>query len=388
MKPIRLCDLGSPLTWGLCLAVLGCLVVAWTGAAAEAASGEPLEVSGYLEESFAGQGTAAQTVYYLLSHLRLRVSFPGQDGVSARGEFDLYGLGAKPFSLDEETSVPATAAAAAIDRLYLRLVSGETQATLGRQRISWGNGSAFAPADFFNPPNPLDPRGARRGADGLLVRRSLGQLGYAAAAAAYVDPTASPLAGLTAELPSSGEGAGSGVSGGLSGSLKAGTHVGRTDLDLGWGYDAVNRRHLAFVEARGDLGVGWHASLARLYHDDGAEEWAGAAGVDYSFAGKLLTTVEYAAGPAPGDVGFDGLPRTRPRWAVGATYLPSEVTSFGTHVVVDTAPGAPSAAVFTLSQNLTSALDLSARLAWPFGEAAGPAAAWRGAGELRLRYSF
>ncbi|MDI6871058.1 MAG: hypothetical protein QME79_06825 [Bacillota bacterium] len=347
-------------------------------------------VSGYLEESLAGQATAEQNIYYLLSHLRLRVDFPEQEGLSARGEFDLYGLGTQPFSLSvsggNRVNIPATSTAAAVDRLYFRLAGGDTQATIGRQRIPWGNGTAFAPADFFNPPNPVDPKGPRQGADGVMVRRALGPLGYVAAAAAYVNPGAASLPGMASALLTAG---GSGSSaGGLSGSVKAATHLGQTDLGLGWGYDAANARHVAFAEAQGDLGVGWHAALARLWSDADGEKWSGAAGVDYSFGGKYVGMLEYAAGPLPGDVGLDGQPRENPRWAVGANYLASEVASLGAHVLLDTAPGAPSTAVVTFTQTLTSALDLSLRLAYPFGEASGAAALWGGAGEVKVRYSF
>ncbi|HHW14746.1 MAG TPA: hypothetical protein GXX28_07410, partial [Firmicutes bacterium] len=145
--------------------------------------GSTLTLGGYLEETLSAQRSTAADEYKLLSHLRLKVDWPLQDWASARGEFDLNAQG---------TSPPAQGApvrtSAGIDRLYLRLASGDTQLTVGRQRISWGNGTAFAPADFFNPPNPLDPEGPRRGADGVLVRRALGTLGYVAAAAAYVDP--------------------------------------------------------------------------------------------------------------------------------------------------------------------------------------------------------
>jgi hypothetical protein len=310
-------------------------------------------LGGYLEETLAGQGSGSQTAWSLLSHLRLKLGWPEQEGASVRGEFDVYGLGTQP----------ATLAGAAVDRLYLRLNLGDTQATIGRQRISWGNGTAFSPADVFNPPNPLDPAGPRRGADGVLVRRALGPLGYVAAAAA------SP-------------------GGGLSGSVKVGAHAGHTDFDLGVGYDGTARRRFAFTEAQGDLGVGWHAALAWLKGDDTREKLAGAAGLDYSYAGKLVGLVEYAAGPLPGDVGLDGSPRENPRWAVSATYLPSEVMSLGAHVLLDTSPGSRATAVLTLTQTLTAVLDLSLRLAAPLGEASAPAAAWQGGGELKLRYSF
>jgi hypothetical protein len=348
-SPAHLPRLGLLLAGAL---VLFALAVPGAAAAPDAAGDTFPSLGGYLEESLAGQVTGARTSGAVLSHLRLKLAWPDQEGASARGEFDLYGLGGA-----------ASGSQAAVDRLYLRLNLGETQATLGRQRISWGNGTAFSPADVFNPPNPLDPEGPRRGADGLLVRRALGPLGYVAAAAAYD------------------------AAGALSGSAKFGAHAGHTDFDLGLGYDGAAGRHFAFTEAQGDLGVGWHAALAWLKGDAGAEKLAGAAGLDYSYAGKLVGMVEYAAGPLPGDVGADGTPRELPRWVVGLTYLPSEVMSLGAHVLVDTAPRSPSTAVLSLTQTLTSALDLTVRLAVPFGEYREESAR-QGAGDLRLRYSF
>jgi hypothetical protein len=348
-------------------------------------------VGGYLEETLASQSTSARSFVYLLSHLRLKVDLPAYNGLSARGEFDLYGLGTQPFLLPvpggDPVSVPATMTSAALDRLYLRLAGADTQATIGRQRIPWGNGTAFAPADFFNPPNPMDPGGPRQGADGVMVRRALGPLGYVAAAAAFVKPSAPGLAGMATGLLGAAPGDPRG--GGLSGSVKAATHAGRTDFGLGWGYDALAARHLVFAEAQGDLGVGWHASLARCFGEAG-EKWSGAAGVDLSFAGKYVAMVEYAAGPLPGDAGLDGTPRENPRWAVGATYLPSEVARLGAHLLFASTPRAPSTAVVTYTQTLADALDLSLRLAAPFGgETTDPLAAiWQGGGEVKLRYSF
>lgn len=340
----------------LCSVLTLTLALGAPGRSAMAAEpGSLPEVGGYLEESLGALTASGRTTGYLLSHLRLRVGWQDEQGASVRGEFDLTG----------EATPDAVTTSANVDRLYLRLVNGDTQTTIGRQRISWGNGSAFAPADFFNPPNPLDPAGPRRGADGILVRRAFGEFGYAAAAAAFVSS--------------------SGSAGGLSGSVKAGTHLGKTDLDLGWGYDAVSGDHLAFLEARGDLVVGWHASLARRFGEAG-EKWSGAGGVDYSFAGgQVIGSVEYAAGPLAGDVGFNGLPREDPRWVVGATYAPTEVESYGAHILLDTASGAPSTAVLSLARSLTSSLDLSVRLAVPFG--ANADSATRG-GEAKVRYSF
>ncbi|HHW15070.1 MAG TPA: hypothetical protein GXX28_09080, partial [Firmicutes bacterium] len=220
-----------------------------------------------------------------------------------------------------------------------------------------------APADFFNPPNPLDPEGPRRGADGILVRQALGALGYVAAAAAFVDPGDSPPQEVTY-------------------SVRLGTHAGHTDLDVGWGRDGAAGRTVAFLEARGDLGVGWHASLARL-DQDGAEKWSGAAGVDYSYLdGQLIGTLEYAAGPTPGDS------RELPRWAVGAAYRPTELTSYQLSLFLDTDPQARPLATAGFTQTLSASLDLSLRLVAPLGEAKTPKDALRGSGEVKLRYSF
>lgn len=328
-------------------------------AASPALAGEELPgptLGGYLEEVFLGRLMDSRFTGLLQSHLRLKVGWPEVGGLSARGEFDLKATGTSPTATDETN----------IDRLYLRLVSGPTQATLGRQRIAWGNGTAFAPVDYYNPPNALDPEGPRRGADGLLIRRSLGALGYVAAAAAYVDDETSGASGL-------------------SSGLKAGTHVGTTDLSVGFGYDALAGRHITFAEAQGDLGVGWHATAARLTSPGGgAEKWAGAAGIDYSFGGKVVTRLEYAAGPAAGAVS------EAPRWSGAVTYSPDELTSFSAAALAETTAGAPSTAILSATRTLGDAFDASLRLAWPFGVegAAEQSPLAQGAVELKLRYSF
>ncbi|MGE5553334.1 MAG: hypothetical protein ACM3XZ_05360 [Betaproteobacteria bacterium] len=318
-------------------------------------------LSGYLAPALTLQSTTAGEQYTLQNHLRLKVDWQAGEEVSARGEFDIrtedrHGAG--------ETQVTADAG---VDRLYLRLVSGATQLTLGRQRISWGDGTAFAPADFFNPPDPSDPSAPRPGADGVLVRHAIGTLGYVAAAAAVVNPAVS-----SAERQP-----------GVTGSFRFGTHVGHTDLDAGWGYDGVARRAVTFLEARGDLGVGWHASLAHSRHKDASSGWSGAAGVDYSLlGGQLIGSVEYAAGPAPGDA------RERPRWAVSATYLPTEITSYQLNLLLDTDPASRPQAVASLTQVLADQLDLSLRVAAPLGVPKTSNDTFRGAAEVRLRYSF
>ncbi|MGE5507410.1 MAG: hypothetical protein ACM3RP_02815 [Chitinophagales bacterium] len=350
-------------------------VLALLGARPALAAEDGPSLGGYLEETLLGQVKDAGFAGQLLSHLRLKVNWPEHDGLSARGEFDLNATGTNPAGGGETATVPAPPPLK-VDRLYLRLMAGPTQATLGRQRIAWGNGTAFAPVDYFNPPNAVDPDGPRQGADGLLVRRSLGALGYVAAAAAYVDGSAA--------LASRGGSGGAGT-GGLSGGLKAGAHVGKTDLSLGLGYDALSGRSLAFAEAQGDLGVGWHATAARLVSASGdGEKWTGAAGLDYSFGGKVVTRLEYAAGPAAGAAS------EQPRWSGAVTYSPDEVTSLSLSAMAETAPGTPRTAVVSCSRIIGDAFDASVRLAWPFGveQAAALSPLGRGTVEAKVRYSF
>jgi hypothetical protein len=81
----------------------------------------------------------------------------------------------------------------------------------------------------------------------------------------------------------------------------------------------------------------------------------------------------------PGDT------REDPRWVVGATSAPTEITSYGAHALVDTTPDTPSTAVLTFAHSLTSTLDVSVRLAAPFGVNSAAAAS---GGEAKIRYSF
>jgi len=65
-----------------------------------------------------------------------------------------------------------------MERLYTKASFPALDVSLGRQEISWGLGYAWSPTDLFNPPDPLDPGGRRKGVDALVVQVPVGPLAY------------------------------------------------------------------------------------------------------------------------------------------------------------------------------------------------------------------
>ncbi len=156
-------------------------------------------------------------------------------------------------------------AEARLDRLYLRLYLPGADVTVGKQTVNWGSGYAWSPTDVFNPPDPHDPTGVRKGVTSVVLQAPVGPLDYWSVA------FASEQAGVRRR----------GNVSGVDWSLLAA--LDRGDVVLGG-------------DLKGDRGIGWRIAGAYRLPDE-----AGAArsmqvvfGADYSwFSGRLHWIGEY-----------------------------------------------------------------------------------------------
>lgn len=149
-----------------------------------------------------------------------------------------------------------------VDRLYLRLYLASADLTLGRQFVNWGVGYAWSPTDVFNPPDPTDPQGLRRGIDAVVAQVPVGPLGY------WTVAVADQRFGVRRR-------------GNMSG----------TD----WSVVAISDAGDTVIGAdfKGDLGVGWHMAVAhRMPGAPTAEPTSTVLlGADYSWLGGSLLWV-------------------------------------------------------------------------------------------------
>jgi len=77
----------------------------------------------------------------------------------------------------------ASAGYAEMDRLYLNMVSGALQLTVGRQRIAWGTNLVWNPVDLFNPQSVLDfDHEEKPAADAIRVQCYTGEVSKVEAA--------------------------------------------------------------------------------------------------------------------------------------------------------------------------------------------------------------
>lgn len=60
-----------------------------------------------------------------------------------------------------------------LDRAFITYTAGETDTTVGRQRIAWGTGRVWNPTDLFNPFNPLEiDKEEKVGTDAINITHS------------------------------------------------------------------------------------------------------------------------------------------------------------------------------------------------------------------------
>ncbi|MCL4516070.1 MAG: hypothetical protein M1379_10870 [Firmicutes bacterium] len=282
---------------------LGLLAVWGTGARAA------LQVGGYFETT--GQGmfgggspSGDDTPSYLLAnHLKLRLDLPDYKDFGAHAEFNAVHLsGAEQPGISDLQPI-------SIDRLYVTYNNPAFDLTVGKQRFSWGMGTAFRPVDRFNPPNPVDPSSTRAGKNGVELTVPLGQLSSISAIAVH----------------DGGGASGAGVANPWTTGLRARTNVGQTDLAVSVADDRVRDARTLGLEAKGDLLVGYHAEAVYEYPGRAFDQgkWTYAVGVDNSWGENLFALVEYlhdqSGGDSPEKYRWDLLGTSR-QW-LGTDYL-------------------------------------------------------------------
>lgn len=158
-----------------------------------------------------------------------------------------------------------------VDRLYLRLYLPSADITLGRQFVNWGVGYAWSPTDVFNPPDPTDPQGLRKGIDAAVAQIPVGPLDY------WTIALAEKRYGVRRR-------------GNISG----------TD----WSVAAISDAGDTVIGAdlKGDLGVGWHVAFAHRISDAPSAKSTSTLllGTDYSWlSGDLFWVGEVLIQPNP-----------------------------------------------------------------------------------------
>lgn len=239
-----------------------------------------------------------------------------------------------------------------LERLYLKLYLPAADVSLGKQRINWGVGYAWAPTDLFNPPDPLDPDGRRLGVSAAVVRFPVGPLAYWSFVAARKDGGK----GLTGKRDSWQYG------------IRRRGNYGTTD----WSVLVITDTDTTTVggDLKGDLGIGWHGEAAyRMPSNGSSRGWEAVVGGDYSWDdGRFVWLGEYfynSAGAATKDT-YDytawlgGQERYLARhYAFNQlTYQYDEFTSLGGSVLTNIVDGS---AAWTVGANifLTGAWQLS-----------------------------
>ncbi len=284
--------------------VFGLLAVWGTGAKAA------LQVGGYFETT--GQGmfgggspSGDDTPSYLLAnHLKLRLDLPDYKDLGAHAEFNAVHLSAPALLLGQ-----AAGEEILIDRLYVTYNHPAFDLTVGKQRFSWGMGTAFRPVDRFNPPNPIDPSSTRAGKNGVELTVPLGQLSSISAIAVHDGGGASDAGGANPWTTG----------------LRARTNVGQTDLAVSVADDGTRDTRTLGLEAKGDLLVGYHAEAVYEYPGRAFDQgkWTYAVGVDNSWGENLFALVEYlhdqSGGDSPEKYRWDLLGTSR-QW-LGTDYL-------------------------------------------------------------------
>lgn len=153
-----------------------------------------------------------------------------------------------------------------VHRLYVRFYLPSVDLTFGRQSVNWGVGYAWSPVDVFNPPDPTDPQGLRRGIDAAVAQVPVGPLDFWTLALAD----------------------------GKYGVRRRGNLSG-TDWSLAFVSDTGDM--ILGADLKGDLGVGWHAAVAYRLPGDSVEHGAagpgqgrpGASGSGRPPAGSIVT---------------------------------------------------------------------------------------------------
>ena len=155
-------------------------------------------------------------------------------------------------------------------RAFATLYVGQTQLTVGRQRIAWGTGFAWNPTDILNPFNPgAIELGEKAGVDAAYVNVPLG-------AFSRIEVVAAP-------------GRRRGQS---SLAARAGTNWREYDVSVMGGY--FREAWVLGGDFAGYLGnAGFRGEAAYTWNDDGSTYLRAILNADYNFAGGYYTLIEF-----------------------------------------------------------------------------------------------
>ncbi|MDR0556665.1 MAG: hypothetical protein LBG43_02170 [Treponema sp.] len=174
-----------------------------------------------------------------------------------------------------------------LERLSLRLNSDYVDADMGLMRLAFGYGQIFAPSDFLNHRNPLNPNARLRGILGLAL-------------SFYpVDDAKLQVFASAPKNPLSTNG------GGWNAGLAVDRHWSRVSLQAIYAFETPRDApqsapfgvHRIGLSIKADTAVGLSADALYIYnHDDpqGLDRFSASGGFDYSFFdGKLYLLGEY-----------------------------------------------------------------------------------------------
>ncbi len=155
-------------------------------------------------------------------------------------------------------------------RAFATLYVGQTQLTVGRQRIAWGTGFAWNPTDILNPFNPgAIELGEKAGVDAAYANVPLG-------AFSRIEVVAAP-------------GRRRGQS---SFAARAGTNWREYDVSLMGGY--FREALVLGGDFAGYLGnAGFRGEAAYTWNDDGPNNLRAFLNADYNFSGGYYTLIEF-----------------------------------------------------------------------------------------------
>ncbi len=154
-------------------------------------------------------------------------------------------------------------------RAFATVYVGQTQFTVGRQRIAWGTGFAWNPTDILNPFNPgAIELGEKAGVDAAYVNVPLGAF--------------SRIEGVVAPGRRQGQ---------SSVAARAGTNWREYDVSVMGGY--FRDDWVAGGDFAGYLGnAGFRGEAAYTWSDDGRNYLRAILNADYNFAGGYYVLVE------------------------------------------------------------------------------------------------
>lgn len=176
-----------------------------------------------------------------------------------------------------------------IERLYVKALLPMFDVSVGKQVISWGVGHAWSPVNLFSQTDPMGV-GGQEGVPGVVVKVPVGPMDFWSLVAARIEDSPS---GVTAMAGAGFSGDGNKGDGHWRYGVRRRGVIGGTDWAACLAVDQGGS--VLGAEAKGDLGVGWHAEGAWFLPKVG-DGWRLEAviGADYSWLdGRLLWLGEF-----------------------------------------------------------------------------------------------